>query len=102
MRWEQGRQGTGYRKLLLRRGSNWDLWVLDYPVGTSIPRHTDPLPNKKRHFRANIRLLGEEDLFEGESLFRLGRLVVFRPDIMPHAVSQVRRRRVLLSFGIAL
>lgn len=99
MRWERGRQGTGYWKLRLASGRSWDLYVIDYPVGTSIPTHTDPVPGR-RHWRANFRLLGEDN-FEGEASFRLGRLIVFRPDITPHAVATVRRRRVLLSFGVA-
>ncbi len=97
-RWEQGRQGTGYRKLRLARGGCWDLYIIDYPVGTSIPKHTDPVPGR-RHWRANLRLLGE-DTFQGESCFRFGPLIIFRPDIMPHAVEAVHRRRILVSFGL--
>lgn len=100
MRWEEGRQGTGYRKLRLGQGSFWDLFLIDYPVGTSIPTHVDPVPGR-RHWRANLRLLGE-DTFEGKAAFRLGRLIVFRPDLTPHSVARVSRRRVLLSFGVAL
>jgi hypothetical protein len=99
-RWQTGRQGTGYRKLLLAQGRRWDLWVIDYPVGTSIPSHVDPVPGRA-HWRANLRLVGE-DAFEGEAVVRLGPLVVFRPDVSPHAVSRVTRRRVLLSFGVAI
>ncbi len=29
LRWQPGRQGTGYRKLLLAQGRRWDLYVLD-------------------------------------------------------------------------
>jgi hypothetical protein len=100
LRWQVGRQGTGYRKLLLAQGRRWDLYVIDYPPGTSIPRHVDPVAGRQ-HWRANLRLWGE-DAFDGEAVFRLGPLVVFRPDVMPHAVATVRRRRVLVSFGVAL
>jgi hypothetical protein len=83
-RWEAGRQGTGYRKLRLGQGPRWDLYVLDYPAGTSIPTHVDPVPGRQ-HWRANLRLWGE-DAFAGEAVLRIGPLVVFRPDVMPHAV----------------
>jgi hypothetical protein len=86
--------------LLLAQGRSWDLYVIDYPPGTSIPTHTDPVPGRS-HWRANLRLWGE-DAFDGESVFRIGPLVVFRPDVMPHAVSTVKRRRVLISFGVAI
>lgn len=86
--------------MLLAQGKRWDFYVIDYPAGTSIPEHTDPVPGR-RHWRANLRLLGE-DAFEGLASLKLGRLIVFRPDVTPHAVRSVRRRRMLLSFGIAL
>jgi hypothetical protein len=99
-RWERGRQDTGYRKLLLARGGRWDLYVLDYPPGTSIPTHTDPVEGRK-HWRANLVLWGER-AFEGDAALRVGPLVVFRPDVMPHGVATVERRRVVLSFGVAV
>jgi len=103
LRWQQGRQGTGYRKLLLARSKRFrfDLYVIDYPPGTSIPEHTDPVVGR-RHWRANLRLWGS-DAFVGAAAFRLGPLIVFRPDITPHAVRDVgRRRRVVLSLGVAI
>jgi len=100
MPWERGRQGTGYWKLRLAQGRFWDLYLIDYPPGTEIPVHTDPVPGRS-HWRANLRLFGE-DRFEGTAVFRLGPLIVFRPDITPHSVARVSRRRMLLSFGIAV
>jgi hypothetical protein len=97
LRWEEGRQGTGYRKLLLGRGEHWDLWVIDYPPGTFIPRHVDPVPGR-RHWRVNLRLRGE-DVYEGDFVWRLGPLLVFRPDVMPHAVRTTAARRLVLSLG---
>ena len=99
-RWQPGRQGTGYRKLRIAQGRRWDLYVLDYPPGTSIPTHTDPVPCR-RHWRANLVVWGER-AFEGDAVLRVGPLVVFRPDVTPHAVTTVGRRRVVLSFGVAL
>ncbi|HTQ44146.1 MAG TPA: hypothetical protein VMI75_15410 [Polyangiaceae bacterium] len=98
LRWEEGRQGTGYRKLRIAGGGFWDLYLLDYPPGSSVPKHVDRVAGKA-HIRCNVRLLGE-DAFAGRASFRLGRLVVFRSD-RPHAVRTVRRRRVVLSLGFA-
>lgn len=95
--WELGRQGTGYFKKLLLQGPWFDLWLLKYPVGTQIPVHTDPVPGK-RHYRLNIVLKGEQ-AFKGNAIFRWGPVVLFRPDITPHYVSEVSRERLVLSFG---
>jgi hypothetical protein len=107
MKWERGRQGTGYWKALLASGHlldarvYWDLYLIDYPPRTSVPMHTDPVPGRA-HVRFNLRLWGA-DAYQGTHLFRLGPLVVFRPDVMPHAVRDVGpRRRIVLSLGIAL
>ena len=100
LRWQPGRQGTGYRKLLLAQGRHWDLYVLDYPAGTAIPTHTEPVPGR-RHWRANLVVRGERT-FQGDAVLRLGPLVVFRPDVTPHSVGRVARRRVVLSFGVAI
>jgi len=103
MHWEAGRQGTGYRKLVLFRGRKWlpfDCYLIDYPVGSSIPTHTDPVEGK-RHFRLNILLRGE-DKFNGDAIFKSRRVVFFRPDIMPHSVEQVSSRRLIFSIGWAV
>jgi len=100
LRWQPGRQGTGYKKLLVAQGRHWDLYVLDYPAGTSIPTHLDPVPGR-RHWRANLVVWGER-AFEGDTVLRVGPFVVFRPDVMPHAVTTVRRRRIVLSLGVAV
>ncbi|HEY3254677.1 MAG TPA: hypothetical protein VGJ91_12040 [Polyangiaceae bacterium] len=97
MRWERGRQGTGYFKLRLAQGRRWDLYLLRYPPGSSVPPHRDPVPGKK-HSRANLLLWGE-DAFEGRAWLRLPRLVVFRPDITEHEVAPVSRLRLVLSLG---
>lgn len=100
LRWENGRQSTGYRKLLLAQGARWDIYLLDYPPGTAIPTHVDPVPGRK-HWRANLVVWGER-AFQGDAALRVGPLVVFRPDITPHAVARVERRRIVLSLGVAL
>jgi hypothetical protein len=97
MKWEAGRQGTGYFKKLLAKGSFWDCYLLKYPIGAFVPGHFDMVP-KKRHFRLNIVLRGNQD-FKGEALFRLGPIVLFRPDLMFHGVDRVTQERLVFSLG---
>lgn len=97
MRWIEGRQGTGYRKLLLREGNSWDCYLIDYPPNTHISTHTDPVEGKK-HYRLNILLWGQDN-FRGETIFSTKRIKLFRPDISPHSVEEVSRRRLILSIG---
>ena len=102
-RWQPGRQGTGYRKLLLASGKTWDAWLLHYPPGSSVPPHRDPVAGK--HWRANVLLWGEDAFrivqpYCSSDVRRWKRIVtVFRPDIFLHEVRAVSRRRVVLSLG---
>jgi hypothetical protein len=98
-KWESGRQGTGYRKLLLLGGHRWDLWLLDYPAGSHVPDHVDEVEDLS-HYRMNVRLFGQ-DSFEADDrwVLRAGRLVFFRPDVARHSVRKVDRRRMVLSLG---
>lgn len=102
LKWEQGRQGTGYRKLLLASNKkSWDLYLIDYPVSTYIGPHKDPVPSSK-HYRLNIILFGSAK-FNGKTIFSLGnRIHFFRPDITEHSVENVSKRRFVLSFGFIL
>jgi hypothetical protein len=118
-RWAPGRQGGGYRKLLLARGRSWDAYVLDYPPGSGVSVHRDPVDGR-RHYRLNVVLRGALDAFyvaHLASLERLtyrkvparwsrrvrsalgGRVVLFRPDQTPHGVEPGTKRRVVLSVG---
>lgn len=99
MKWEIGRQGTGYRKLRLWQSKKLssDAWLVDYPPHTHIPTHTDPVPGRK-HFRVNILLWGQNN-FQGKTIFSTKRIKFFRPDISPHSVEEVSRRRLIFSIG---
>lgn len=52
MRWS-------YRKLCLWQGASSDAYIIDYPVDSYVPVHTDPVPGKEHH-RLNIRLCGDQ------------------------------------------
>lgn len=108
MKWEAGRQGTGYEKLeLLNRWTffsrfKWDLYLIRYPVGSGIPRHRDPAPNH-RHYRLNIYLWNAKagGVPEHDAVIVSNRFfTLFRPDITTHSVSTVTIGiRYVLSFG---
>ena len=58
LRWQRGRQGSGYDKMLLltaRWPLPFDSYLIRYPEGSAIPPHTDPV-STGRHYRLNIVL----------------------------------------------
>lgn len=93
-RWQKGRQGTGYDKMLLIT-SHWpipfDSYLLRYPEGSEIPPHTDPVETG-RHYRLNVILKspksGGEFLCD-TPLFATRRIKLFRPDVCKHSVTRV-------------
>ncbi len=102
MKWERGRQGTGYFKMKLLEGSSWDMYLLKFPKDSYIDEHTDPVEGKEHH-RINVYL--KDDLYGGH-FWKNGDIVpahwfhYFRPDIEPHRVSRVTHTtRYVLSIG---
>lgn len=106
--WLVGRQGTGYRKMILgmvhTRTAGADLHLIHYPPGTGVPTHVDRVAAGFAHYRLNVILwqpLGGR--FEGETLFQLfDRVFLFRPDIAPHSVSPCAGDRYVLSLGVVV
>jgi hypothetical protein len=93
-RWQQGRQGTGYEKMLLL-AAHWplpfDSYLIRYPEGTEIPPHTDPV-QAGRHYRLNIVLKSPRSGGEficATPLFATRRIKLFRPDACEHSVTRV-------------
>lgn len=110
MKWEQGRQGTGYKKLKLFELGNKllggvDAYLLKYEVNDSVPVHTDVVDGKA-HYRLNFELVEADmggELFIENPIFRFGRLSIFRSDLSRHAVHPVvQGKRVVLSIGLAI
>lgn len=108
LRWESGRQQSGYHKLLILQ-AYWlvtplDLYLLRYPPGSSIPQHNDPVPGY-RHYRINIVLKKARSggAFKGERvLLDWKRLKVFRSDF-PHEVLPITQgTRYVLFIGLCL
>jgi hypothetical protein len=100
MKWEPGRQGTGYLKKLLAQGKAWDCWLLKYPPWSKIPWHTDPVTKGLKHYRINLVLWGPQS-FRADTppIFKYGPLVFFRPDTTLHKVKGTNQVRYVLSFG---
>lgn len=106
MKWQQGRQGTGYEKLLLfqSRRLMCDVWLLRSSPGVAIPEHVDSVPGY-RHYRANVilrpALVGGRFLAD-DWIVNWSRLKIFRSD-KPHSVSAIDAgTRLVLSFGLCL
>lgn len=105
LRWVGGRQETGYEKMLLATAPlpvPFDLYLLRYRTGSSIPAHVDPVDGR-RHFRINI-VLREADqggVFKCmQPIFETRRIKVFRPDVSEHSVTEIERgERLVLSLG---
>lgn len=108
LRWERGRQLTGYDKMLLLASPfpiPFDCYILRFPEGSEIPPHKDPVTGR-RHYRLNIIL--KQPPRGGEFVCRApilnyGRVKLFRSDASDHGVTRViGGRRYVLSIGWAL
>lgn len=114
MKWETGRQGTGYFKHKIfekKSGFLCDLYLLKYPKGAHVPPHKDEVGFGK-HYRANLVLwpareggqfaysIVEWTKNPSMVLLHLPFLKVFRPDLLTHVVTKVEKgTRYVLSFG---
>ncbi len=93
-RWQRGRQGTGYDKMLLAT-ARWplpfDSYLIRYPEGSAIPAHTDPVQSG-RHYRLNIILKSPKSggkFICAAPIFATRRIKLFRPDACEHSVTPV-------------
>jgi len=107
-KWQRGRQGTGYDKMLLLMGKwpfGFDCYLIRYPIGSSIASHKDPV-SVGRHFRLNIIVWrspkGGEFICK-DPILSLPRIKLFRPDVSEHCVTTVEGgARYVLSIGWVL
>lgn len=104
-RWQRGRQGTGYDKILLltaRWPLPFDSYLIRYPEGSEIPPHTDPV-QAGRHYRLNIVLKSPRSGGEfvcATPIYASRRIKLFRPDACEHSVTRVvGGSRYVLSVG---
>jgi hypothetical protein len=108
LRWQCGRQGTGYDKMLLltaRWPLPFDSYLIRYPEGSEIPPHTDPV-QAGRHYRLNIVLKSSPSGGEfvcATPIYASRRIKLFRPDACEHSVTRVvGGSRYVLSLGWVL
>ena len=104
-RWKQGRQKSGYHKMLLARAIwpiKFDLYLLKFPEGCELPPHQDEVDHGK-HYRLNIVLKNAKeggDFICKSPIYSNHRVYFFRSDISEHSVSKViTGNRYLLSLG---
>jgi len=103
-RWEEGRQQSGYFKMLLAQSKRFkfDCYLLKYTTGSAIKMHTDPV-EKGEHHRINIivkKSKGGGDFWRKWGKNDGSRFVYFRPDIQEHCVSEITEgSRYVLSIG---
>lgn len=118
--WTSGRQDTGYMKAdifndgrfapLIERALDalgqpelYDASLIYYPVGSSIPPHTDPAIEGYCHVRFNVVFAsgrGGELYLDGQKLpLDLGDGYLFRPDAVEHQVNQALDPRYIFSVG---
>ncbi len=104
-KWQKGRQGTGYDKMLLATlpwPIPFDCYLLRFPDGSHIQPHKDPVAEGKKHFRLNVILkkAGSGGNFLCHNpIFQSERINFFRPDISEHMVTRVKGSRYVLSIG---
>ena len=101
MKWEKGRQNSGYFKKKLMEWKFIDLYLLKFPAGASVPTHKDPVKNKT-HIRFNVLLKGDNTFKCEKYIFKFWRFVLFRSDKYKHSLGKVDRDTYLLSLGIAI
>ena len=104
-RWQRGRQGSGYDKLLLG-GLPWpipcDGYLLRFPSGACVPPHVDRVPSG-RHYRLNIILRPARrggEFVCARPIYVNRRVKLFRPDVETHSVTRIEEgTRWVLSIG---
>lgn len=105
LKWQTGRQNSGYDKLPLLQGKKFDFWLLRFREGGYINWHVDKV-DTGRHYRLNIFVkpaeIGGEFRTNG-SIIKNRFFCLFRPDIHRHSVTPVNKgTRYVLSFGFVL
>ncbi|MEI8707178.1 2OG-Fe(II) oxygenase [Pseudoalteromonas sp. B62] len=103
--WQQGRQESGYDKMLLCRilfPLKFDVYLIKFPQGSEIKPHIDEVKTG-RHFRLNIVLKHAAkggEFICGNPIINYSRVKLFRPDIEQHQVLKIEQgTRYILSIG---
>ena len=108
LRWEEGRQKNGYRKMFLLGcpvGFLFDCYLIHFPEGCEVKPHADPVPNK-RHYRLNVYFKQPQKggMFVcAEQIYSNKVVSVFRSDTSEHSLTKVESGSgYMLSIGWAI
>ena len=104
-KWERGRQEGSYYKLKLLKSKllSCDAYILKFPRGCSVMKHTDPVADGFRHYRLNILLKKSSN--PRDRMYTLGpvkrwwRFEFFRPDLYEHGLEPIEDSMWMFSFG---
>jgi hypothetical protein len=105
IKWEEGRQNSGYRVLTLVKSLRFkfDMHLIHYPTGSKIPSHKDKANFDQRHYRLNIEVKRPKEggkFVCDKCIFRWWRIALFRPDIQTHSVTEITKgTRWVFSMG---
>ncbi len=105
-RWIDGRQGSGYKKFCILSLVNFDIYLLKFPTGCSVPAHKDVVLGKTHH-RFNawlIRPVGgafwtSTTMYGIRRYYGWKRFNKFRPDIQWHGIHECFTTGYMLSIG---
>jgi hypothetical protein len=105
LKWQEGRQETGYLKMLLLSSYvpfPFDIYLLKYVERSFVPNHRDAV-EKGQHYRLNVILKkaqrGGDFICEG-AIIDWPRIKLFRPDACEHSITTVEKgSRLVLSIG---
>lgn len=104
-KWSKGRQEGSYWKFpfISSKTFGCDAYILSFPKGCSVMKHTDPVSVGYKHYRLNVTLkksFAKEDAMYSEGpVRRWWRMELFRPDLYPHGLRPIADSIVMLSFG---
>lgn len=104
LRWVRGRQPGSYYKMALFPQwlsilLNADLYILKFPQGCSVMKHTDPVMPGYSHYRMNIRLSGKDRMYINGPIKRFGCIDMFRPDLYEHGLTPISTPMIMISAG---
>lgn len=104
MKWQNGRQGSGYLKKKIFEFWKMDCYLIKYPDDSFIPEHVDQVDGKK-HYRLNIVINKPKSggrFICDKTIINTGRIILFRQDKYKHSLTPVVGERLVLSLGVAV
>ena len=99
-KWLEGRQKSGYRTMFFVYSKllKLDCCIISIKNGIDIPPHKDACPVDGKMYRLNIEIKRPKKggKFVGNTIWSLGRIYYFRPDVEQHHVTKVEDGELLV------